>query len=422
MNNQEYVFKYISISISEPHKPKTIYPCIVMADRETGLVVDIPRLERWYIPWREEEKSYQTLRIKAEAICALLNFILQETEVRTLNEITITILRQFYLAYKMKKNGEARDPAGWGKGIAIVAGFLTNYYEKNVGSFVWGYCPEDILRAETFTDKKGRLHTRLAVNRLGIKAPAKTHRKNRYLVKEYLKLFVETLKKHDPMIVAAVALQAYAGLREGEPVNLTWGRIKREISGFGRVSKIQLQLLLEADYARNSDARTEFGRIKKSRVQEVYPDFNDIVVEVLEGHELLLRSRHLPTDSESPLFYNKWGKPMTVNCLQGRIKKDFNEYFLPSLISVCQAEGTWADNAPFIEAYEKEYPGAHMFRHWFTMYLLTQAKLSREEIAHWRGDEDSSSLEDYIHCNQEMLELYRESAFQFQKWMVGEIV
>ena len=84
--------------------------------------------------------------------------------------------------------------------------------------------------------------------------------------------------------------------------------------------------------------------------------------------------------------------------------------------------GTWTENAPYIEAYQEEYPGAHMFRHWFTMYLVTKTNLSCEEIAKWRGDSSIESMMSYIHVNAEMLTLYKDSSYKFQKSLWEEIL
>ena len=94
---------------------------------------------------------------------------------------------------------------------------------------------------------------------------------------------------------------------------------------------------------------------------------------------------------------------------------------MPSLKKSCERQGTYADNAAFIETYEIEYPGAHMFRHWFTMYLLTKAKLTSGEIMKWRGDSSQESMNDYIHENSELIEVFRESSYIFQAQILEDI-
>lgn len=113
---------------------------------------------------------------------------------------------------------------------------------------------------------------------------------------------------------------------------------------------------------------------------------------------------------------------MTVQTYSDRVKKLFYERFLPSLKRTCELQGTYADNAAFIEAYEIEYPGAHMFRHWFTMYLLTKARLTSGEIMKWRGDSSQESMNDYIHENADLIEIFRESSYTFQSQILEDIL
>ena len=131
--------------------------------------------------------------------------------------------------------------------------------------------------------------------------------------------------------------------------------------------------------------------------------------------------RGFDTSKNAPLFVNKQGNPMTVQTYSDRVKKLFYERFLPSLKITCERQGTYADNVAFIETYEIEYPGAHMFRHWFTMYLITKAKLTSGEIMKWRGDSSQESMNDYIHENADLIEIYRESSYAFQSQILEDI-
>lgn len=66
--------------------------------------------------------------------------------------------------------------------------------------------------------------------------------------------------------------------------------------------------------------------------------------------------------------------------------------------------------------------GAHMFRHWFTMYLLTKARLTSGEIMKWRGDSSQESMNDYIHENADLIEIFRESSYTFQSQILEDIL
>lgn len=421
-DRQGYYYSARTVSIAEPNAQPINIPCIVLIDENTGLIVGIPRVERWYLGLNDSAGiTSGTLKKKAYAICALLNYLQHNTEIHTLNELTVNILRQFYIAYKKCYDGSDRSADGWERDINTVANFLNTYYEYNVAAFAWGYYPEEIITTICAKDDKGRLHTQRTAKRLGVKTPQITHRKNRYLVYGYLDLFLFCCRKYDPMLTAGVALQAYAGLREGEVVNLTWARIRQISSGFGRIGRIELDLRQKAAHALSYRGKTEFGSIKIPRIQEVYTDFIQEMREHLRMHEEHLRGKGLQCGKDDPLFINRWKQPMSVETYKRRVKSVFYDHFLPALKLLSEKEGTWAENAAYMEAYTKEYPGAHMFRHWFTMYLLEKAHLLREEISHWRGDAHAESLEDYVHTNAEMIALYRNSAFQFQKSVLEAI-
>ena len=83
-------------------------------------------------------------------------------------------------------------------------------------------------------DEKHRNKATIAHNSsLHISDPKTTHKKNRILVYGYLDLLLYEAKKYEPDITLGISLGAYAGLREGEAVNVTYGRIKALRRGFG---------------------------------------------------------------------------------------------------------------------------------------------------------------------------------------------
>ena len=110
------------------------------------------------------------------------------------------------------------------------------------------------------------------------------------LLSWHLGLLLEEARKYDPMLVPGIALQAYAGLREGEVVNVCWSKISRIEGGIGQIRKISLDLWDEAPYAKADKKKTDFGRIKRYRTQDVYTDFRDDVLHILSHHDKYLTS------------------------------------------------------------------------------------------------------------------------------------
>ena len=175
--------------------------------------------------------------------------------------------------------------------------------------------------------------------------PKVTHRKNRYLVYGYLEIILFCCRKYDPMLTVGVALQAYAGLREGEVVNLTWAKIHQISTGFGRIGRIELDLQQKASHALCYQGKTEFGSIKIPRIQEVYTDFVQQVREYLRIHEEVLKGKGLPCGEGDPMFFNRWKQPMSVETYKRRIKTVFYNHFMPALKALTEKEGAWAENA-----------------------------------------------------------------------------
>ena len=128
------------------------------------------------------------------------------------------------------------------------------------------------------------------------------------------------------------------------------------------------------------------------------------VIALFDDHTVSMAARGCPTDKDSPVFVNRQGSPMTVKTYTERVKSLFYQRFLPALHSTCEQQGTFAENAAFIDTYEAEYPGAHMF-----------------EIMKWRGDSSQESMNDYIHENADMIRLFRETSYTFQEQILEAI-
>jgi integrase len=184
--------------------------------------------------------------------------------------------------------------------------------------------------------------------------------------------------------------------------------------GFGLIAGIELDLTGDAPFFADWGGKTDPGSIKKYRKQRVYHDFTETVAGLLEEHTASMAARGLDTGDKAPVFVNRQGSPMTVQTYSDRVKTLFYKWFMPALRATCEKQGIYAEHAAFIDAYEAEYPGAHMFRHWFTMYLLTKAGLTNGEIMRWRGDSSQESMNEYIHENADMVRLFRETSYSFQ--------
>ena len=381
---RDCIFRNRSVQITGESGEKELYPCIVLYEEATDIPICYTGLERYLCHLAKSQLlDGKTLEARAYAVCHFLNYLLWETDIRSLHECSLDTIRDFLKSSRRKQDGEEYNKDTWLRYRDYLTDFLVLYHEYNQDSLPFRYTGTELRTAVVLRD--GQSHRKVAMvypTSLHLKAPRTTHKKNRILVDGYLDLLLYEAKKYEPDIALGIALGAYAGLREGEVVNVSFGSVRTICRGFGIVS---------APFFKGWDGRTDPGSIKKYRKQRVYPDFVHAVIALFDDHTVSMAARGCPTDKDSPVFVNRQGSPMTVKTYTERVKSLFYQRFLPALHSTCEQQGTFAENAAFIDTYEAEYPGAHMFRHWFTMYLLTKAGLTSGEIMKWRGETPARS-------------------------------
>lgn len=421
-DRNQYYFKNAPVLVETEYGDRMMYPCIVLREVASDATVAFPKFERWYLRLVENEhQSSTTLRKRAAAICEFLNYVLHETQKNRLSEVDSNTIHGFVNHYRVRQNGEPRSEESWNRGIVIVYEFLACYRMYNKDQCDFAYSEVD-LYSEANVWKEGRYVNVRKCNKYSVTKPDGITKRYRFLVDGYLDVLIFEARKYDPMIALAIVLQAYAGLREGEIVNLTRSSITTGGVRFGRAWKMYIDLRKPAKFAVQKKGKSEFGSIKVPRKQEVYPKFIKETMKMLADHESMLDGLGASDAKDAPLFINKKGGAMSVTTYCQRLEKLFKEHFLPALRRLCDTEDAWAEHAPFIEKYEKQYPGAHMLRHWFTMHLLTRCGLQPEIVSKWRGDRSVVSIASYMHINGEMIDLYRDTVITFQKQLLEEVL
>ncbi|MBQ6856586.1 MAG: site-specific integrase [Lachnospiraceae bacterium] len=425
---KQFVFKSVPVRILVDGTDRLDFPCIGLYHRKTGIAAAHPGFERWYLKLKEARlQKSETLRKRSRNICSFLNYLLWETYIDRIEDISLDNIRGFLVSFRMTADETERDPAEWARGIEDVYWFLLEYIQHNE-NHGFRIRSEDLFMVEKIPNRRTKRDEILYnYNYLGVRPPKRHRKKNRFLPESYMEILIFEAEKHDPMIALGMALQAYAGLREGEIVNLTRSSVGLKYGGFGRVNRIEINLWDEAPFAKNWKKKTEFGSIKIYRMAKVYPDFHSKILSLYNRHDEILEGMDVGKDMKAPLFLNEWEKPMSVDTYKRRVKKLFYEHFLPDLKRMCLSDESWAMNAPYIEAYEKEYPGAHMFRHWFTMYLIKHVAVTKKQdiidiVSDWRGDASREAMEDYLHVNADIVSAYKTTVLQFQKTLLEEVL
>lgn len=422
-HSKKYRFINRNVNIQNEDGGISSYPCIVLYELETGIPILYTGLEKYICSLALSEiLDGETLAKRAVGICNFLNYLLYETQINSIHECTITIVREYLKFSRTKDSGEKYNNDTWVRYRGFLFDFLNSYYKAYKNKLPFKYNGDELQVKIHITNKsKQKAYSMIQNAGLNVKGPRTTHKKNRILVNGYLDLLIFEAKKYESEIALAICLQAYAGLREGEVVNMTCSSLSIIRKQFAMVSTIEINLLEPAVFFVNWKKKTKPGSIKKYRIQKVYGDFITLIVDLYDTHIQMMESKGYAISKDAPLFVNRQGNPMTVQTYSNRVRGLFYDYFLPALKFTCEKQNTWADNAAFIETYEKEYPGAHMFRHWFTMYLITKAKLSNGEVMTWRGDSSQESMNTYVHENSELIEIYRESSYTFQAQFLEDI-
>ena len=424
IDRQKYRFENKSILLHDEYGNKRLNYCIVLVERESNEIVTFTGLEKYVIDLScANVLSESTHRYAMSRVILFLNYILYNTKINAINEITVNEIRSFLISARTNEAGDEKKSDTWNRIQKDVLVFLENYYKYHNCEIDFGYNADDLKEITIIKErnaKRLRKHVIAEYKTLNVKAPkGNDHkRRKRTLMYGHLDAMLYAAKMYEPMVYLAIALMAYAGLREGEVVNLSFSDIceKRKM---GVLERITIDLSGGDKFRRG---KTHTGVPKKSRIQDVYPDFLMDVAQAIDFHKDYLQAHGLPINGDEPIFYNKQGNAMSVTTLTSRIRDLFNNYFLNILKQTSGSAEFEGETYAFIEAYEDEYPGAHMFRHWFTMYLITKKELRPEEVRKWRGDSpNSNAYEEYMHLNYDLIQAYKNTAYAFQESLLGDI-
>ena len=236
-------------------------------------------------------------------------------------------------------------------------------------------------------------------------------------------IILRNIKLYEPELYFAVILQLVAGLREGEVVNVR--RFDSKYFGGIKYTKdlgvfTSFEIDLKKEYLLRSDGKYT-GKIKKERIQSVYPPFLEVVQEAYTEHLKLITKDMI--EEEGPMFVNNYitsstGKKMaiSVRSYTNRIKKVFYDYILPELI--CSND---IENRIFAKLVNENSWGLHSFRHWFSVQLVLNGE-DLTGIAFWRGDTSLESAQKYLTNKGELMKRYRKANEEIANTIADKII
>ena len=270
---------------------------------------------------------------KLHFICKALNYALvehgAEFGIRHIFDVTKPMLESFFNSYAREKrtDGTYRGPKT----------AVTDFMSRLCGKF-GGYMKlskEDLYEETTVVTRKGQLLTK--------KIPAfqtdcfpRTDAPFRDMPEKAMEILLPLAFRYARDIAFGICLQAFAGLRAGEVCNVRQegsplGAGIRFVEAGGSVIKAEIDLRREL--ALRSDG-VEVGKIKKERLQCVYPAF----LRAYELHKEYLKQAAFEPEY-APMFVNRNGKAMSYETYRLRFKALVRDRLRPAANAV--RKRTW---------------------------------------------------------------------------------
>ena len=221
------------------------------------------------------------------------------------------------------------------------------------------------------------------------------------------KAFILLLKLtllHDPGIALAVAMQAFAGLREGEVLN-----VRQVTSPLGpgllfrcennRVREITIDITHE--FVLRADGRST-GRIKRPRRQVVYPAFNEIFMVIYRKHLKYLRN-HPFDPAYCPMFPDARGQALRYDAYLARFQQLVRIYLVPELLE---------SSDPELKGYglllSEHRLACHTLRHCFSIFLVELGE-DLQGLQFYRGDASLESSQPYLNDKSDLKARLRQT-------------
>ena len=331
---------------------------------------------------------------KLRYVCMMLNYVLiyhyGKFHIDHVFKISREALECFFRDYAQETlpDGSHRGKQSIEKCVHAVTMFFRKLRRK-FGAAVL-LCESDLVTETTVYTRYGkpRLKKRPLFQAKGFISHKTVFRE---LPTKAFRILLNLAFRYAPDIAFAICLQAFAGLRAGEVVN-----VRQEGSPLGNglivthfegeVRKIEIDLTMELPLRGDG---VICGKIKKERRQCVYPPFVKAFYAAYEHHNVFLATRRFET-AYSPMFINSKCLAMTYDDYSRRFKALVEDYFRPALLESGDAECRIYGQL----LYENRL-GLHALRHWYSVQLVLHGE-DIAQIQYWRGDRNPESALLYL--------------------------
>ena len=238
-------------------------------------------------------------------ICSALNYLFHEEKIRRLMDVDAAMIFRAFDAYREREHREGRTyvtQVTLDKFVMTVSCFFANLAMTHPSMKVK---TEELLVQKTFLSKanpkrKGYLAFFPRYHKKALPCCEKSTLRD--IPEKALDILFDLLKRKDPMIYFAAVLQAYAGLRAGECMN-----VRRPDSPISPIPGVQVSYIsntpskmlidLTCEYRMRGDG-VDVGKIKRAADQPtpVYPKNLALVVEAYNDHLKLLETYPVDLD------------------------------------------------------------------------------------------------------------------------------
>jgi len=341
-------------------------------------------------------------REKLLYVCEMLNYILidhyENTSVSHVFHIDKNMLVTFFNDYALKplSNGTHRSQQSIEKCVASVTMFFRKLCRKHSEYMAIGI--DQLYKEKQSYGTRSSKGRRKLIPDFQVRGIPENRRIFRDIPIKVFTLLLNQTFKYAPEIAFAICVQAFAGLRPGEAMNL-----RQETSPLGTgviITTVNgITKSVEFDLTRETALRSDgiiCGNIKKERRQKVYPAFLSAFAVAYERHKNYLRSVKFEV-AYCPMFVNSYGLAMTYADYRGHFKQLVKNHLRPLLLNHEDAECRLYGQL----LYENSL-GLHSLRHLYTVMLVLMGE-DVAQLQYWRGDTSPESALSYLQNKGELV-------------------
>lgn len=342
--------------------------------------------------------SMTTERQACIYICMMLNYFQNnQQEVKRIADLSFADLQKFMTWYC---DGHGTDRTPGLRAVEDCRNYITSFVAELVNEGV----NNNITINDLYRFSENKRQKNKSRKNTSAKPRLSYHSNAPYSLSKFTDLpedsiyrIIELASQYDPMLTLGICTEAFGGVRAGGVVNMRTidsddgpGIIIYENEG--EIEKIEIDVRQETLRTKNGKPT---GYIKRPRIQQILPQFNDIYYECLVRHVELLGK--VKNNNQNAMFLNTQGYAMSYETYRQRLSRLFDEHVVPFLMESKTPEYQIA-----AQSILERGISSHVFRHWFSTFLAVNYP-DPVMIMFWRGDKSIQSAMTYL-ANKGVLE------------------